>query len=123
MDAKPTMITCREAASEICKFAAKGATKEASKRVSGAFGAVICISVPPSSEAKMPPKRQAYIPNNAAKGINSAPKGLYTIMPYPMESGMEIMAADIAPERSPLIFDNNFVLFIRRNVFIRSFLA
>jgi hypothetical protein len=33
-------------------------------------------------------------------------------MPYPMESGMEMMAADIAPERSPLIFDSNFWVFI-----------
>jgi len=33
-------------------------------------------------------------------------------MPYPIESGMEIMTADIAPERSPLIFDSIFWVFI-----------
>jgi len=76
VDAKPTMSTCWEAASGICKCAAKGATKEASRRVRGAFGAVICISVPPISEAKMPPKRQAYNHSKAAEGRNSAPKGL-----------------------------------------------
>jgi hypothetical protein len=32
-------------------------------------------------------------------------------MPYPMESGMEMMAADIAPERSPLILVSRFLIF------------
>jgi hypothetical protein len=33
-------------------------------------------------------------------------------MPYPMESGMEIMAADTAPERSPLMLDSGLLKFI-----------
>jgi hypothetical protein len=33
-------------------------------------------------------------------------------MPYPMESGIEMMAADIAPERSPLILVIRFRRFI-----------
>jgi hypothetical protein len=33
-------------------------------------------------------------------------------MPYPMESGIEMMAADTAPERSPLKFGSRFFRFI-----------
>jgi hypothetical protein len=43
-------------------------------------------------------------------------------MPYPMESGIEMIAADIAPERSPLIFAGSFLGSIIYSPFARGFI-